>query len=782
MNDDNQQIKENQYQNIPDELKKIPQWVCVKVYPSIDKKSGEVITKKNGKIKLGKLPKNPKNNQNAKINDHLTWGTYSEALEGCKKYGYQNIGFAITEKDPYFGIDVDDCIDENGNFNAIAQEILNRFSSTYSEYSTSKDGVHFLLKGKLPEDGRKDDKLNLEFYGAKRFLVCTGDVINNNPLCELQEDLNSMYQSYFKRKERTTERPKVTPLSLSDSELLDKIRASTTGADFSALYDHRDLSQHKDNHSNADFALCKTLAFWTQGNFNQIDRLFTSSALYREDKWNRQDYKESTINKAINSCKNFYDPEFKNTSKNKFRRASVIEKGTATMQVQQEFQAEPEFKKINLIGQDEPCAKFTPDHLPEILREYILRIGETTDAHPIMITNSVFSTISAFFQQTMYMPKGNYFQKLHPNTWILNILQSGGFKSTAQESGCHIARERSGQILDALSETDKKNEKLLISTSIQNPILPNKITPEALLEMLAQGHSGLIITSEFGGWLQNMESNHNSDLKAIFTELYDVPLAFRHKTKNNGDAILRSPCFSINGVSTIDWVKDNIKSSDVSSGFFPRFLIYTPPPLPTDYIPNALPKKRENTEQFLKAQNDFRRKIHERDNQICEYGLSKNAENEFNKAHNELYKIVRGYGEHCEKILDPYLKRWSPYILKFAMLIRYFEDPNSKELSDTSINGAMSLLVPAINSTAKLFQNELGESDYQRKCRKVYEWVCKRFERDGKAIWKELVTSKVLDGGSMMYESVVKTLVEGGKIKEVQQPLKKDWFYLIDNK
>jgi hypothetical protein len=63
------------------------------------------------------------------------------------------------------------------------------------------------------------------------------------------------------------------------------------------------------------------LAFWLQGDFNEIDHYFSQSALYRE-KWERADYKRSTINKAIDSCggKYYTPPGRPKTKKEKAKR------------------------------------------------------------------------------------------------------------------------------------------------------------------------------------------------------------------------------------------------------------------------------------------------------------------------------------------------------------------------------------------------------------------------------------------------------------------------------
>lgn len=444
-----------------------------------------------------------------------------------------------------------------------------------------------------------------------------------------------------------------------------------------------------------------------------------------------------------------------------------------------------ELKKlaISLLEKEEPCGNFTTKYLPKILREYIDSICCQSDAHPIMITTSTLSSISGIIKKRLKIPKGEYFQTLYANLWMISLYKSGGFKSTAMENGAHIARGISKEVINKIKTIEKelregknKKEELenkKLEESLKDVILPNKITSEALLEHLSQGHAGVILTGEFGAWLQNMEKSNNGDLKAIFTELYDVPPCYRYKTKNQGDHILEDPFFSICGVSTLAWLKENLKPNDVSSGFFARFLLFTPPH--KDNIPAALPtdKQRVNPEAE-KAVRDILNNMSDR----YEYKLSQSAKIVFESAHLSLYSMTKTYSDKCQEILDPYLKRWSPYILKLAMIMQLFEDPHTNEISDTSINAAMSILLPAIKSTALLFEGELGESDQQKKTRLINEWICNRIKKDKPPTWAALITSGVLEGGAGMYEYPMKTLVEGGLVNEIQKPHKKDWLYV----
>ena len=80
--------------------------------------------------------------------------------------------------------------------------------------------------------------------------------------------------------------------------------AATNGTAFSRLW-NEDTSAYGGDDSAADMALCNHLAFWTGNDPARMDMLFRQSGLYRE-KWERQDYRNSTITKAIESVAETY--------------------------------------------------------------------------------------------------------------------------------------------------------------------------------------------------------------------------------------------------------------------------------------------------------------------------------------------------------------------------------------------------------------------------------------------------------------------------------------------
>ena len=82
----------------------------------------------------------------------------------------------------------------------------------------------------------------------------------------------------------------------SDEEVIQKCRGAENAAKFADLFEHGDVhTYHNGDASAADLALLSMLAFWTQ-DAAQLERIFSSSALGRREKWRgRDDYRKMTI-------------------------------------------------------------------------------------------------------------------------------------------------------------------------------------------------------------------------------------------------------------------------------------------------------------------------------------------------------------------------------------------------------------------------------------------------------------------------------------------------------
>jgi putative DNA primase/helicase len=143
-------------ENIPGELNARPQWVVWKAVGD----------------KPDKVPYSPRTGRRASSTDLLTWTTFQEALEAYENGEYAGLGFVFSSADPYTGIDLDNCVDENSEIAGWALEIVRYFDS-YTERSATGSGLHIIVRGDVP-NRRKGD---VEVYSSKRFFTVTGHVV-----------------------------------------------------------------------------------------------------------------------------------------------------------------------------------------------------------------------------------------------------------------------------------------------------------------------------------------------------------------------------------------------------------------------------------------------------------------------------------------------------------------------------------------------------------------------------------------------------------------------------
>lgn len=283
------------FDNIPPEMKAVNNWVCWK----FQKRGG----------KNTKIPYNPKTGGMAKSNSPETWASFDTAVNAFSGGTYDGIGFELGSS-PFVGIDIDYCI-EGGVVNKEGQKIIDDFTG-YVELSPSCKGIHIIVKADIA-DGKGRRKGNIEIYPAGRFFTVTGNVIPGYEKISTEGKALQALIAIVDAKtplQELPQNPLIDPPEMLDSELINKIRQSGQGAKFEALYDRGDLSAYGGDDSAADQALMNILAWWTNGDMLAMERMFTSSALGKREKWaNRQDYRARTIQEAIRGMNgNGYDP------------------------------------------------------------------------------------------------------------------------------------------------------------------------------------------------------------------------------------------------------------------------------------------------------------------------------------------------------------------------------------------------------------------------------------------------------------------------------------------
>lgn len=262
---------------------------------------------------LTKVPYNPHTMNKASVNNLNTFTDFSFVINALNNF--DGIGIRVDGK--IIAIDLDHCIEE-GKICSWAEEIVSHFQDTYIEISPSGKGLRIILLAPDNYSYDKDKyyikKNNVEVYVAgatNRFVTLTGNAIQKTDVVGNIDGFQWLIDTYMKR-----------PISnssiftnehresyLTDESVIQKAMSSKQGEKFNKLW-NGDTSDYP-SHSESDLALISILAFYCNGNKEQIDRLYRRSNLFRT-KWDEfrgnKTYGEITIDTALSGIKEFYSP------------------------------------------------------------------------------------------------------------------------------------------------------------------------------------------------------------------------------------------------------------------------------------------------------------------------------------------------------------------------------------------------------------------------------------------------------------------------------------------
>ena len=399
-----------------EEIKSLPQWVCYQNQWNEKKQ------------KYSKIPKNPANGYGAKANDPATWATYAEAVAAARRYNFDGVGFEFAAG--YMGIDLDNVIDESGNINPVAAEIVATLDS-YTEYSPSGKGLHILCKCPGANAiGSRNDAIGLEMYNNGRFFTVTGKPYGEiKPIQNRTEQARAVFMKYLYKPPKEKQPANNTPVgsyteSASDLELWQKMFSSRKGQEIQALY-NGDISGHDNDHSRADQALANHLAYWTNCDARRIDEMFRQSALMRpkwDSKRGAQTYGEKTIAAAIANTP-VYNPPVRATAAQDFND----ERGAKDMQSKEIAPVQPQAQEIKP---------------PENIREYIKKTlkGDLERFQSFKDRKTGFSNIDEL-------------TSLYPGLYVIGAISSLGKTTFAHQLGDQLAKQGDHVLYFSLEQT-----------------------------------------------------------------------------------------------------------------------------------------------------------------------------------------------------------------------------------------------------------------------------------------------------------------------------------------
>jgi len=177
---------ESMYERTPEELKAVSQWHCWKLVGDT-----KIPCQIDGKA--------------AKSNDQSTWTTFDAAEDASQFHG----GLAFELSDPWTGIDLDNCINDQGIM-PWCLEILCRFDGiAFAEVSPSGNGIKLITRARKPAGARclhKGDGWQIECYDNRRFWTITGDVYNGqDEIGDGQDAVNWLCEKFLSTEKKTAQ-------------------------------------------------------------------------------------------------------------------------------------------------------------------------------------------------------------------------------------------------------------------------------------------------------------------------------------------------------------------------------------------------------------------------------------------------------------------------------------------------------------------------------------------------------------------------------------------------
>lgn len=650
----------NNFNKVPIELKQYNQWVCWRF--------------EEGGKKPTKVPYNPKTREHANVVDSSTFVSFDEALAGIFNNEYDGIGFVLTDKDPYFCIDLDD---PEGKFDLIERQIaIQKEFESYAEISPSGKGLHIWGIGEVPS-GRKRDRI--EIYSNCRFMSVTGNVYKQLPFKNLNDRINILWAEMSQGNVAKQFYSGLTHSKFSDQEVLDIAYKAANGEKFYKLFSGK-WADYYPSQSEADLALINIIAFYSQ-NRKQIERLFKSSELGKRKKANRKDYIYWMINKSFDEMLPPVDVE---GLQNRFEEviSTKIEKIKLKREHRQIYK-DNEFVPLDDIYSKPPglvgeIAKYLYEQAPRPVPEIAL-----TGAFALM----------AGICGRAYNISGTGL-----NQYFLLLADTGTGKE-AIASGI-------SKLMTEVAKTVPSSKEFLGPGEIASP--------QALIKYLANKSKCFVsIVGEIGLQLQQMTKVNCSPamlgLRRSLLDLYNKSgegHTFRPTIAADTErctAEIPSPAVSLCGDTTPERFYEGLHEGMISEGFLPRFTIIQ------YYGPR--PELNESHSQ-VKPPVELLEKVA----RMATYALSVNHENRTIKV--KLDKVAeilfRKFDLHCDKKVnegnrDAIRQLWSRChvkALKLAAIVAVGIDPVYPTITEEIGKYAIGIIVSDCLNLVQKF--ELG--------------------------------------------------------------------------
>jgi len=147
--------------------------------------------------KTDKLPVSPLTMGVSNAHEPSIWCNYDYVKSMLPLLGNQyGVGFVFTDADPFFFIDIDDCL-VDGAWSEVANNLMACLPDAAVEVSQSGKGLHIIGTTSPVDHGCKNAALGLEMYTSDRFIALTDAQTTGNAATDCTQLLPQIINYYF---------------------------------------------------------------------------------------------------------------------------------------------------------------------------------------------------------------------------------------------------------------------------------------------------------------------------------------------------------------------------------------------------------------------------------------------------------------------------------------------------------------------------------------------------------------------------------------------------------
>ena len=528
----------------------------------------------------------------AKVNEPTTWMKYEDACFHAASRGL-HIGYVLTAEDPFTCIDLDvkdaeNCPDHPERWTDQSKfDLFYRIMKTYDSYtesSTSGKGLHIWIYGNIGDGVRHDD---VEVYSQLRFIICTGNVVNNKPIAQRQQLLENMVQQMRSmQKSHGPVELEELPQVDDDWYVLQTAVDASNSEKFCALWEGDWAGLGFPSQSEADVALLSMLTFYSPSN-EQCRRLFRMSALGQREKAVRNDvYLNRTLRmlrgrEAAEQAADIAAIQASADAVSKLRlmASSEIEK-IQGVKDNGRFQ-----QPLHVQGQSQPVVVPSPAPVAAAnaapVRADVLAAGKEGIAWPPgfagKIAQYIYQTAPRPVKEVAIVAALGLLAGICGKAW--NIPQSGLNMYIILVAKSAIGKEAMHSGLASLVSACGKK----MPTFNQFVDFTDYASGPALMKAVAANTSFVNVSGEWGRKLKRMSEDSKdgalATLRTQMTNLYQksgpqsIVGGIGYSNKDNNIASVAGVAYSMIGETTPTTFYESLTPSMMEDGFLSRFLI-----------------------------------------------------------------------------------------------------------------------------------------------------------------------------------------------------------------